>query len=179
MDLKYKELYEKYKIIEKENKLLRAEVELLRSKLSKKELETDDLMDFTMVKEASLDENDDLVTMNSTSEEKIQLFMSLFRGRSDVCAKRWRNKPGYSPYCYNDFKIGICNKPKIKCGECKNSNFAPLDKERIEGHLLGKYVLGLYPMTLNDTCFLLAMDFDESTWNEDVKVVMKVCDESL
>lgn len=110
--------------------------------------------------------------------KKIQLFMSLFKGRSDICAKRWRNKPGYSPYCFNDFKLGICNKPKIKCSECKHSDFAPLDEERIEGHLLGKYVLGLYPMTVNDTCFLLAMDFDESTWYEDVKVVMKVCNEN-
>lgn len=32
-------------------------------------------------------------------------------------------------------------------------------------------------MTLNDTCFLLVMDFDESTWNEDVKIVMKICSE--
>lgn len=178
MDLNYKELYEKYKILEKENRLLRDEVNLLKSKLSKEELETDNLMDFTMVKEDSLDENDDLVTMNSTSEEKIQLFMSLFKGRSDVCAKRWRNKPGYSPYCFNDFKPDICNKPKIKCNQCKYSDFAPLDEERIEGHLLGKYVLGLYPMTLNDTCFLLAMDFDEITWNEDIKIVKKVCNEN-
>lgn len=146
MDLKYKKLYEKYKILEKENRLLRDEVELLRSKLSKEKLGNNNFQDFTMVKESSLDGDCDLVTMNSNSKEKIQLFMSLFRGRSDVCAKRWRNKPGYSPYCYNDFKMGICNKPKIKCGECKNSNFAPLDKERIEGHLLGKYVLGLYPI---------------------------------
>ena len=36
-------------------------------------------------------------------------------------------------------------------------------------------MLGLYPMTTNDTCFLLAMDFDESTWGDDIKVVIKVC----
>ena len=175
MNLNYKELYEKYKILEGENKRLRDEVGRLRKILSKEKLETDTSVDFTIVKETGLDYNDNLVTMNSASKEKIQLFMSLFKGRAEVCAKRWKNKPGYSPYCFNDFKPGICNKPKIKCCDCKNNDFAPLDEERIEGHLLGKYVLGLYPMTLNDTCFILVMDFDESTWSKDVKIVMKIC----
>lgn len=115
-----------------------------------------------------------LVTQSSSNKDKINLFLSLFRGRSDVCAKRWKNKPGYLSYCYNDFKSGICNKPKIKCTECKNSRFAPLDEEQIKNHLLGKHVLGIYPITKNDTCFLLAMDFDESTWGEDIKIVVKV-----
>nr|WP_312578922.1 DEAD/DEAH box helicase family protein [Sedimentibacter sp.] len=175
MNLNYKELYEKYKILEDENKKLRDEVGRLRKILSKEKLEMDTSADFTIVKETGLDYNDNLVTMNSASKEKIQLFMSLFKGRADVCAKRWKSKPGYSPYCFNDFRPGICNKPKIKCSDCKYDDFAPLDEERIEGHLLGKYVLGLYPMTLNDTCFLLVMDFDESTWSKDVKIVMKIC----
>ena len=178
MNLNYKELYEKYKTLEEENKRLRDEVELLRKILSKEESETDSFTDFIIVKETSLDQDDNLITMNSTSREKIQLFMSLFKGRSDVCAKRWKNKPGYSPYCFNDFKLGICNKPKIKCTECKHSDFAPLNQERIENHLLGKYVLGLYPMTSNDTCFLLVMDFDELTWSKDIKIVIKICYEN-
>ena len=33
-------------------------------------------------------------------------------------------------------------------------------------------------MTSDDTCFLLAIDFDETTWSEDVKVVMKICKEN-
>lgn len=178
MNPNYKELYEKYKILEEENKRLRNEVELLSKILSKKETETNSSTDFIMVKESSLDRNDNLVTMNSTSGEKIKLFMTLFKGRDDVCAKRWRNKSGYSPYCFNDFKPGICNKPKVKCSECKSSDFAPLDEERVTGHLLGKYVLGLYPMTSDDTCLLLAIDFDDSSWSEDVKVVMKTCKEN-
>ncbi len=179
MNPNYKELYEKYEILKEENIRLRDEVELLRKILSKEESETNSSIDFTMVKETtSLDQNDNLVTMNSTSDEKIKLFKSLFKGRDDVCAKRWRNKPGYSPFCFNDFKSGICNKPKVKCSECKSSDFAPLDEERIEGHLLGKYVLGLYPMTSDDTCFLLAIDFDEYIWSEDVKVIIKICKEN-
>ncbi|MBR0575058.1 DEAD/DEAH box helicase family protein [Proteiniclasticum sp. BAD-10] len=115
------------------------------------------------------------VTRNSSKAEKIALFQSLFRGRDDVCAKRWRSKPGYSPYCFHDFQEGICQKPKVKCVDCRYKSFAPLDEERIEGHLLGKYVLGLYPMTQDDTCYLLVMDFDESTWKEEVRAVQEVC----
>jgi hypothetical protein len=40
------------------------------------------------------------VTNNSSPQEKIKLFMSLFRGRDDVYAKRWQSKEskiGYSP----------------------------------------------------------------------------------
>jgi hypothetical protein len=33
-------------------------------------------------------------------------------------------------------------------------------------------------MTTNDSCYLLAMDFDESTWNDDVKVIVKICKEN-
>ena len=173
--MNYEELYEKYIILEEENKRLKEELQQMRVKLVLEKPETycTDI-DF-LPKEDVLEQPDMLITQSSSSKEKIELFGSLFKGRADVCAKRWKNKPGYSPYCYNDFKPGACNKPKIKCTECKNNNFAPLDEEQIKNHLLGKYVLGIYPMTTKDTCFFLAMDFDESTWGEDVIVVMKVC----
>ena len=178
MDLNYNELYEKFRFLEEENKRLKDEIILLRKALTKEETETYSSVDSTIINESNLEQSINLVTMNSTSIEKVQLFMSLFRGRYDVCAKRWKNKPGYSPYCFNDFKPGICNKPKIKCTECKHSDFAPLDEERIESHLLGRYILGLYPMTSSDTCFLLAMDFDESTWSKDIKTVIRICNEN-
>ena len=46
------------------------------------------------------------VTYASAPEEKIGLFLSLFRGRADVFPKRWENakagKAGYSPACANE-----------------------------------------------------------------------------
>ncbi len=176
----YDELYEKYIMLEKENLLLKKELELLRSSgvseipvpyCSSLNLENE------VPKEASLELSEVGITRSSSNKEKSDLFLSLFKGRPDVCAKRWHKKPGYSPYCYNDFKPGICQKPKIKCTECKNSNFALLNEEQIKNHFLGKHVLGLYPLTTNDTCYLLAIDFDESTWGEDVKVVMSICND--
>jgi hypothetical protein len=173
--MNYDELYKKYIILEKENKRLKEELKQLRVKLVSEKPESYCAEIDLLPKEDLLEQPENLITQNSSGKEKIDLFLSLFKGRADVCAKIWKNKPGYSPYCYNDFKPGVCNKPKIKCTECKSSNFAPLDEEQIKNHLMGKYVLGLYPMTTNDTCFLLSMDFDDSTWGEDIKVVMKVC----
>ena len=43
------------------------------------------------------------VTRQSSAQEKINLYKSLFRGRTDVYALRWENaksvKSGYSPVC--------------------------------------------------------------------------------
>ncbi len=175
--MKYEELYNKYLILEAENKRLKEELQQLKIKFVSETPERY-CTDAKFSSEEFSEMPASLLTQSSSNKDKIELFLSLFRGRSDVCAKRWKKKPGYSPYCYNDFKSGICNKPKIKCTECKNSQFAPLDEEQIKNHLSGKYVLGLYPMTTKDTCFLLAMDFDESTWGEDIKVVMKVCNDN-
>lgn len=112
-----------------------------------------------------------------TNAEKVALFLSLFKGRAEVCAKRWSNKKGYSPFCLNEFVPRICGKPLAKCQDCQNANYAPFDEARVRGHLAGKYVLGVYPITKQDTCHFLAIDFDEKSWREDVKCVIKVCEE--
>ncbi len=116
----------------------------------------------------------------SEPQEKIKLFMSFFRGREDVYAKRWQNKngkSGYSPACFNEWKMGICNKPKIKCFECSNKAFETLNDKVIEAHLKGNIVAGIYPMLLDDNCYFLAIDFDEEGWKKDISVLGDVCKE--
>ena len=115
------------------------------------------------------------LNMTSSSAEKIKLYLSLFKGRQDICAKRWRNKPGYSPYCRNDFRPGICQKPRVRCTDCTVSDFAPLGPDQILEHLTGQTVLGLYPLTKDDTCYLLAMDLDEANWQVDAQVIRSIC----
>ena len=60
-----------------------------------------------------------LVTRNSTAQEKINLYTSLFVGRKDVFALRWynakSNKSGYSPVCENKWKTGKCDMKKYSC----------------------------------------------------------------
>ena len=124
------------------------------------------------------------VRMNSPPQEKITLFMSLFRGRSDVFAKRWYSeksgKSGYQPVCQNEWNTWLCDKRKVKCAECKNRKFAPLTEDVIYKHLRGKAAngtdtVGIYPLTEDESCYFLAMDFDGSSWMEDISAVRDVC----
>lgn len=61
------------------------------------------------------------VTVASPAADKVALFRSLFAGRADVFPLRWENtrtgKSGYAPACANEWKPGVCEKPRIKCGE--------------------------------------------------------------
>ena len=56
-----------------------------------------------------------------TNPEKVKLFRRLFRGREDVFPRLWTNPKkgtkGYSPACANEWVRGVCEKPKVKCGE--------------------------------------------------------------
>lgn len=125
-----------------------------------------------------------LVTNQSPSEEKIKLFRSLFRGREDIYAKRWHSeksgKSGYQPVCLNEWNTWLCDKRKTKCSECKNRKFAPLDDGATYKHLQGKSpngadVIGIYPLTEDEHCYFLAMDFDGNSWEDDIVAVRAVC----
>ena len=107
--------------------------------------------------------------------------MTYFRGRSDVYARLWTSnrtgKKGYSPVCANEWVHRICGKPGVKCSECRNQKFMPLDTNAIVEHLSGNQVIGIYPMLQNDNCFFLAMDFDREHWLDDISVLKKICND--
>jgi superfamily II DNA or RNA helicase len=132
--------------------------------------------DTPVVKDISL-LPDKILSKTSSPEEKITLFRSLFRGRDDVYPRLWTNKKtgktGYSPVCNNEWITGICEKPKVKCGECKHRSFAPVTDKIIREHLEGRYTIGIYPMLPDDTCYFLAIDFDKESWSEDVLAFME------
>lgn len=125
------------------------------------------------------------VTQQSASSEKIAFFRSLFKGREDLYPQRFESrktgKAGYSPACGNEWVRGICEKPKIKCSECRHRCFLPVNDNVVRWHLLGHddvgkdFVMGIYPMLLDETCFFLAADFDKSNWQEDAKGFLKTC----
>ena len=119
------------------------------------------------------------INRSSDSIQKIRLFKSLFKGREDVYAMRWENKiketSGYSPVCLNQWKPGLCNKPKVSCTRCDHRKYASLDESVIENHLKGNVVAGIYPMLPDETCWFLAMDFDKAQWQEDISTVRDAC----
>ena len=163
-------LWEKYQALLKENYSLKAENKKLKAE--NKKLKAQLGFDHPRTDPSAVVNNEKpihVATKNFKAEEKIKLFMSLFKGRDDVYAKRWQNKEGksgYSPACLNEWKPGICNKPKIKCADCINKSFTSLDEEVIEDHLKGNMVVGLYPMCTDDTCSFLAIDFDRDDWQK-------------
>ena len=122
-----------------------------------------------------------VVTKGSPMAEKTALFLSLFQGRSDVFARRWEGKngrAGYSPACKNEWKPGICLKPKGKCVNCAHAEYCAYDAAAIESHLRGKAVLGIYPLLQDETCHFLAIDFDEESWRADVAMTVQTARES-
>ena len=119
-----------------------------------------------------------VVTNESSKYDKIKLFNSLFKGRTDVFATRYESKngkSGYSPACSNEWVPGVCRKPKIKCSECLVRALTPISDQGIYDHLSGKHVMGLYPLLTDDTCWFLTIDFDKGKWREDVNVFTEIC----
>lgn len=125
------------------------------------------------------------ISQHSPVAAKIALFRSLFRGRDDVYLRRFENrqtgKSGYSPACANEWVTGVCDKRAFRCQDCPQRRFLPVTDATIRQHLAGQdpagreFVIGIYPMLLDETCFFLAADFDQRSWQEDVGAVLESC----
>ncbi len=115
----------------------------------------------------------------ATPEEKVRLFRALFRGREEIFPTRFLSKKtgkaGYAPACANKFLRGVCELPRIKCSDCPNQAFTPVDDRVVLDHLRGRHVMGVYPLLEDDTCWFLAIDFDKSSWQEDVGAFAETC----
>jgi superfamily II DNA or RNA helicase len=116
-----------------------------------------------------------------STQQKVTLFGRLFRGRTDVFPICWEGKSsgksGYSPACANEWKAGVCDKPRIKCGDCGNRELIPLSNLVLFDHLVGKHTVGVYPLLTDDTCHFLAVDFDDAQWRDDAQAFRQSCDE--
>ena len=171
----FDELLVKLKELSAENQKLQSENAELRAKLGFSD---------SPRKTETIDEN--IINKYSSSEGKIQLFMSLFIGREDVYAKRWYStkteKSGYQPVCGNEWSE-VCNKQKYKCNNCPNRKLLPLDSKAIYAHLSGndKYgrdVIGIYPLLTDETCRFLAVDFDDEDFEKASIAFKNTCQQS-
>lgn len=113
------------------------------------------------------------------TEAKIALFRALFAGREDVYARRWvsakSGRSGWSPAEDNPF-----DKTKDEADRV----FWPLTDETVYRHLdptrqgRSELHIGLYPLLADDTCRLLAVDFDGkdgSDWRADAAAYVTAC----
>lgn len=122
------------------------------------------------------------VTSQSSAQEKIALFRSLFKGRADVHAHGFRRKDGgigYTPACANEWKPGVCPRAanaKAKCVQCSHRAFSPLSDSAIIRHFQGnderfRDVIGLYVLDERSNTSVLVIDFDKEGWQEAVSAV--------
>ncbi|MCX4648044.1 DEAD/DEAH box helicase family protein [Streptomyces sp. NBC_01446] len=118
----------------------------------------------------------------SSAEAKIALFRALFAGREDVYARRWvsakSGRTGWSPAEDDPFDRGKADEDRV---------FWPLTEETVFRHLdptrqgRSELHVGLYPLLADDTCRLLACDFDGkdgSDWRADAAAYVTACREA-
>jgi len=146
----------------------------------------------TLLGKKSSEFSDDIYipTVNSQSsvDAKIALFRRLFRGREDVYARRYESvrtgKVGYFPASRTKWGRGLSEKSDTGSDDLEQRDFLPLTDDVIRNHLLGKdpqsrskreFIIGVYPLLLEETCWFLAVDFDKSTWIEDVSAFLETC----
>ena len=179
------ELQKKYNLLVTQNEILRKENTELRSLLCAHGIEykprPTNVID-------SIYSPISLPVFKLSLDERVALFMSLFKGREDVFARRWfsksTGKAGYQPVCVNEWRRGVCDKKTYKCAECPNRDFAPLTSQDVYRHLEGKDengcdVVGLYAIMPDNNCSFLCTDFDDKNckhgYKDDVLAFVGVC----
>ncbi len=112
----------------------------------------------------------------TTPEEKVELFASLFRGRTDVFAIRWERKKssGYFPACANRGTSNCGLFRGVRCNQCGFRSNLPISNQILKEHLQGKRIVGVYPIIKGNHCRFCVIDFDEENWRDDAKLVLSV-----
>ncbi|MEO3779935.1 hypothetical protein ABGB16_24495 [Micromonospora sp. B11E3] len=103
--------------------------------------------------------------------ERVALFRSLFVGRDDVYAQRWEKdgRKGWYPQ--------LERLPGQSWQEAKEARrYRPLTDAVLHDHLSGRISIGLYPMLADDSCRLLACDFDGEQWQLDAQAYVQAAD---
>ena len=94
-----------------------------------------------------------------TTQEKLQLFTSVFAGRYDVYAKSFINDQGKVQY-FPSYDYGWKQLPPEK------RSFQTLTDSVLKSHFRGETAIGIFPMHLDDSCYFLVLDLDEGDWKE-------------
>jgi len=110
----------------------------------------------------------------------VDLFMSLFHGRSDAYARRWEKegRSGYSPaYEFNWDEFMAHKRRGGSLKDFKNKRLLALTDSVIKRHLLGLEAVGIYPILPDNTSFFLAADFDGEHWLEGARAYIDASNE--
>ena len=112
------------------------------------------------------------------SRELIALYKDLFRGRDDVYVIRWERdgKSCYRPAYNVDWSFYEAHKENGgQFADYSYKTYKWLTDSAIYSHLSGNNTLGIYPLLTNNTSFFIALDFDEGSWQEQIKRCHAFC----
>ena len=142
-----------------------------------------------------------MVTADSPTAQKLDLFWTFFCPREEVYALRWEDKKnekaGYNFKCRNIFDPMVCpkswayqgkHKPPVSekgksnpCIGCPGREYVPLTREAVMNHLRKNAsptdVIGMYSILPGDMCRFLVLDFDEGDWQDCVRTIREICSE--
>lgn len=114
------------------------------------------------------------------TDDQLNLYLSLFRGRTDVYARRWEKdgKSGYSPaydFDWNEFLAHKRRGGTMTTFEKKTA--IPLTPDIVRKHLVGQHVVGIYPLLENNTSYFIAADFDGKRAFDEAQSLIIACKE--
>lgn len=121
-----------------------------------------------------------IFVMMANANKDIELYKSIFRGRTDIYAVRWEKdgRSGYMPAYkvdWTDF-----NKHKAQGGTFKNyqsKEFLLFNDSAIEQHLSGKETHGIYPLLEDNTSYFIVVDFDKQNCKDIILKLYHTCQE--
>lgn len=182
-------LKQRLNVLQKENEILKKLLEKAGIDYRKELL----CLHKNNVEKLDLNQGNCIIFPEVISNQMANQFFAYFWGRTDVYAKRIESKSGrvgYYPQCVN-FWNDFCEKKintKFKCSDCKYQKYKALTIDIIISHLLGKNIIGIYPLHKDNTCRFLAFDFDyhdqdksadylntHDDWMEEVNAMRKIC----
>lgn len=111
-----------------------------------------------------------LQSSHLTTQEKLQLFTSVFAGRYDVYAKSFINDQGKIQY-FPSYDYGWKQLPPEK------RSFQTLTDSVLKSHFRGETAIGIFPMHLDDSCYFLVLDLDERDWKEAGLIIRRIARE--
>ncbi|WP_353158786.1 DEAD/DEAH box helicase family protein [Myroides odoratus] len=118
--------------------------------------------------------------MNDISNEHINTFRSLFKGREDVFAIRWEKsgKSGYMPaYQYDLYHYRVHKMNGGTFANYPHKTYLPLTDNEVQKHLNGGQQTGVYPLLEDNTSWFLVADFDKQNWKDEAVNFLNACRE--
>ena len=119
-----------------------------------------------------------------TRDEKLAVYQDYFHGRTDIYSKYYYSKSGkkhsWAIACANFWHENCLIRKRVtinnRCFNCPVSAFKPLTEETLTHLFTGDnqddfYGVGIYPLLDDNTCYFLAMDFDDDKWFDELQSV--------